>query len=479
MIWSCLLIRPLPISSSKEGSLATNINGVLAEDTVYYWRIRPVTACGEGSFSPAFSFRTINSDCKTLTATGLPIDIPSTGTPTITSVITVADNQPVLDVKVSLDVEHTFVSDLIISLVSPSGTKVTLVSNNCGDANDINATFQADAPPFVCSNSPAISGVVRPLGSLGALAGESSFGEWVLTIEDTAPADGGRLNAFSLELCVEGEFRPDEDADGVFDDGDDLCLGTPAGAEVDANGCEVFRFPENRFLITTFSESCIGLADGRIVVAATEPFNYNLRIQGNGVDINEAFTNSYEVEGLLAGSYSVCIGGTDGANQYEDQCFQVTVGSPEPLSVVAMTSPDYTSVELQLEGSEYYVITLNGRTQTVKDPLVSLELDKGYNQLKVEGFPACKGDFQAEYLRSDRPLVAPNPFSDYLEIRGMLLEGSARINVFNLSGALVWSGEQMPRDGSIVIRMPGLPSGLYLVEVTQGGKQNLYKIQRE
>ena len=98
--------------------------GVLVEDTVYYWRIRPVTACGEGSFSPAFSFRTINSECRIFEATGLPIPIPSTGTPTITSIITVADNQPVLDVKVNLDVEHSFVSDLIISLVSPSGTKV-------------------------------------------------------------------------------------------------------------------------------------------------------------------------------------------------------------------------------------------------------------------------------------------------------------------------------------------------------------------
>ena len=207
---------------------------------------------------------------------------------------------------------------------------------------------------------------MRPLGSLDAFAGESSFGEWVLTIEDTAPADGGRLNAFSLDLCVEGEFRPDADGDGVFDDGDDLCLGTPPGAEVDANGCEVFRFPENRFLITTFSESCIGLSDGRIVVGATEPFNYTLQLQGDGVDITETFSNSYEAEGLSSGSYSICIGGTDGTNQYEEQCFQVNVGSPEPLSVVATPSPDYTFVELQLEGSEFFVITLNGRTQTVK-----------------------------------------------------------------------------------------------------------------
>ena len=453
--------------------------GVLEEDTEYFWRIRPVNPCGEGSFSPPFSFRTINSDCKTLSAAGLPIVIPSTGTPVITSVIAVTDNQPVLEVKVNLDVEHSFVSDLIISLTSPSGTKVTLVSNNCGEANDINATFQDDAPPFACSNNPAISGVVRPLGSLDAFAGESSFGEWVLTVEDTAPADGGSLNSFSLELCVEGEFRPDADEDGVFDDGDDLCLGTPPGAEVDANGCEVFRFPENRFLITAFSESCIGLGDGRIVVAATEPFDYTLEVQGDNTNISDSFTNTYEVEGLADGTYTVCVGGTDGTNLYETQCFEVTVESPAPLSVVAFPAPDYSSVALKLEGSEFYVITLNGRIETIQGSAYTLELDKGYNQLKVEGLPACKGEFQTAYVRSDEPLLAPNPFTDAFEIRGIRPDQPAEVNIFDLSGTLVWSVQQVPREGNLVVRVPGLPSGLYIVEVSQGGMQSLYKIQRQ
>ena len=63
-------------------------------------------------------------------------------------------------------------------------------------------------------------------------------------------SDGGLLKSFSLDICIEGEFRPDDDEDGVFDDGPDLCLGTTLESdEVDASGCTVNRFPNNNFSI--------------------------------------------------------------------------------------------------------------------------------------------------------------------------------------------------------------------------------------
>ena len=455
------------------------VPGQLQDDTTYYWRVRPVSACGEGDFGAAFSFKTVSSQCKMVFAPGLPIGISPEGTPTITSVISVADDRPILGVKVSLEVEHSFLSDLVISLTSPTGTKVTLVSNSCGEANDINATFASDAPPFICSDNPAISGTVRPLGSLDAFRGESSYGEWVLTVEDTAPADGGSLVGFSMELCVEGAFRPDEDGDGVFDDGDDLCLGTPPGAQVDASGCQVFRFPESRFLVTVTSESCIGLGDGSIVVSATELFDYSVRIQGNKTDVRDSFRDTFELGGLAAGSYEVCVGGSDGTNAYETRCFQVAVGSPDPLNVVASPAPDLSSVDLTLEGSELYVVTLNGQSRTVAGPGYTLQLEKGFNKVRVEGLQACKGIFEASFFRMDSPLVAPNPFREVLEIRVPDSQAKVGIRVFSLAGTLVWGGERRPQAGIIALDLPGLPTGWYLVEVDQGGKQSIYKVRRE
>ncbi len=453
--------------------------GPLEVNSTYYWRVRPISPCGEGEFTPFSSFSTISSECKSLVAGGTPVTIPSTGTPTVTSVITVADDRPVLKVRVGVDVQHTFVSDLIITLTSPQGTQVTLVSNSCGEANDIDAIFDAEAPAFACANNPAISGEVRPLGSLNAFAGESSFGEWVLTIQDTAPADGGRLNNFSLELCVEGFFRPDEDGDGVFDDGDDLCLGTPPGSEVDANGCEVFRFPEDRFLVSVLSESCIGAGDGSIEVSSKQPFDYNVRLVGNGIDRTEPFNSSYTFNNLDPGSYQVCIGGTDGTNLYEPQCFQVGITSPEPLSVLADLALDYSSVTLYMQGSDLYEVTLNGRSELVTGPSHDLELKKGVNQLKVTGMPACTGSYEATFIRTEQSLVAPNPFRDHLEIYLPESEEPADIVVFTASGAVVWKGRRIPASGRVVLNLATVPTGLYLIEVTQKGVRTIHKVYRE
>ncbi len=443
--------------------------GLLEDNTQYFWRIRSVTECGEGTFSAPFSFTTITSECRIADAPNLPITISSVGTPTISSVIAIADDRPVLGVRVTLDIEHSFVSDLVINLTSPSGTTVNILSNSCGEANDISAIFDSEAPPFICGNNPAISGIVRPLGSFGAFSGESSFGEWVLTIEDTAPADGGSLNGFSLELCVEGALRPDADGDGVYDDGDDLCLGTPEGAEVDANGCEVFRFPDSQFNITLFSEECIGSSDGRIGVEALSDFDYSVTVKGSGTDISDSFVRNYELGNLAAGSYEVCLSGTDGTNTYESQCFQVRIDSPDPISVFSNPAPDLSSVSLLLEGSEFFVVTLNGERQEVKGPLLTLSLKTGLNRLVVEGVPACKGVFEETYFRTTGPLIAPNPFTDQVEIRVPQADIPVRIQVFNASGILVRNLQLPPESGKVRLNLGGLPTGLYLFEIQQGG----------
>jgi hypothetical protein len=301
----------------------------------------------------------------------------------------------------------------------------------------------------------------------------------VLTIEDTAPADGGRLNAFSLELCVEGAFRPDADADGVYDDGDDLCLGTPPGAEVDANGCQVFRFSETHFDVALSTETCIGSADGQIAVEAAFDFDYTISVQGPGTVIADSFTRAYTAGNLRPGSYEVCLGATEGPNTYEPQCFQVRIGSPDPISVLATPAVDLSAVTLTLEGSEFFLVTLNGKAQQVKGPLLNLALKPGVNRLRVEGVPACKGAYEETFFRTEGPLVSPNPFRNEVEIQLPLTEAPARIQVFNASGALVRKREVLPQSGRIRMDLSGLPTGLYLFEISQGDMSFSRKVFRE
>lgn len=451
----------------------------LQGDTEYFWRVRSENTCGQGTFSAASGFRTISSECRTLQGSGLPLSISSTGTPTVSTSVVFTEDLPVVSARVSLDLDHSWLSDLIIRLQSPEGTVVTLISKSCGDANDLVAVFDQEATPFVCGNNPAISGNVKPLGSLNAFAGESSFGEWTLIIDDTVSADGGALNSFSLELCVEGTLRPDEDGDGVFDDGDDLCLGTPPGTEVDANGCPVFRFDPQQFEIELTTETCIGNGDGTISISAKEALSYTANLSGAGPDRQIDFDRTASFSGLAAGSYQLCLSGTDGSQVFVPQCFDLTISSPDALSLQTFLEPDGSGITLDVAGVEGYLVRLNGKEQRSSSASVSLAFKEGLNTLEVEALPACRGHFKKEFFYSSKAVVSPNPFRERLDFFLPWPAERFEVQVFNAAGVRVLQQKVAARENEATLSLPVLPPGLYVVRISSKGRVASFKLFRE
>jgi hypothetical protein len=98
--------------------------------------------------------------------------------------------------------EHTYLGDLDISLESPSGTVVELLSGACnGSENIVNAIFDDSGVEIECQFNPGITGVVRPFQSLSEFTGESTRGIWKLRVVDSWEDDFGTLNDWSLEIC--------------------------------------------------------------------------------------------------------------------------------------------------------------------------------------------------------------------------------------------------------------------------------------
>lgn len=449
----------------------------LLNETRYYWRVKPLNACGEGVFGAPFSFTTIQFNCITKASNNVPITITPVGTPTITSRILFYQDLNLADINVNLDIEHTYLSDLVISLTSPAGTTVVLVSSACGNNSDINAVFDDEAAnAFTCSGSPAISGTVRPIGTLSSFYGESILGEWVLEVKDNAASDGGRLNNFSLEVCVEGDFRPDDDEDGVFDDGDDLCLGTPLGQEVDAFGCAIYRFTQENFSVSLESETCRPNNDGAIRIVPKVFLDYEININGNGINTTDNFTNSYNLTNLSAGTYDICITGTDGTISYEPFCLEVVITEPAPLSVTSKVSLGASRVLLDLEGANGYYVELNGFTTYTAEKHFSLDLSKGINFLKVYTDIPCQGIYEEEILVSEGLLVFPNPFHDFIEIYFDVPTQRATMMLFSSDGKLLRTDKLQDGISSKEYDLSMLPVGMYYLKYESRGTKKTTKI---
>lgn len=171
----------------------------LNEAAIYYWRVTPVNGGCSGNAAEAYRFATGNGFCETFSSTA-PLIIPNAAT-TVTSQVQVPDSFIIHDAQVPLNITHTWITDLTVRIVSPSGTEVVLFSDVCGDLDNAIATFDDTGTELVCSGNPAISGTLLPESPLSLFNGESAQGTWTLVVSDADPADGGVVNSWGINLC--------------------------------------------------------------------------------------------------------------------------------------------------------------------------------------------------------------------------------------------------------------------------------------
>ncbi len=105
------------------------------------------------------------------------------------------------NLTLTLDITHTWVSDLEATLASPGGAQVLLFSD-VGDSDDdfTDTTFSDAATDSINDGSAPFTGTFRPDESFAALNGEVASGTWTLTIEDLFDGDDGTLNSWGLNI---------------------------------------------------------------------------------------------------------------------------------------------------------------------------------------------------------------------------------------------------------------------------------------
>ena len=270
---------------------------------------------------------------------------------------------------------------------------------------------------------------------------------------------------------------PDIDNDGVLNAAD-LCNDTPSGAVVDVDGCEVFSLPANNFTIQSVGESCIASDNGRVsVTAANTSLNYTATLSSSGAaDVVQSFTETTEFTDLVAGAYTVCIT-VDGQVGFE-QCFSITLDEPDPLSVSASVSSLAAQVTLDLDGGQVYYIELNGVNYQTNDSIITLDLDKTENVLKVRTEKDCQGSFEKTIVLVDSILAYPNPIGteDLTVYVGSISSEQVNITLYNVSGTQVFRKAYIPEAGTLRMNLSKFPGGVYLLNVSTQQSLKTFKI---
>lgn len=101
---------------------------------------------------------------------------------------------------VCININHSYVEDLEIRLVSPSGQSVLLIASVGGNGNNFtNTCLNVDAGVAIADGTAPFTGTFRPSGQMGMLNNnQSGNGVWTLKIADLANGDFGNLVSWKL-----------------------------------------------------------------------------------------------------------------------------------------------------------------------------------------------------------------------------------------------------------------------------------------
>ncbi len=141
----------------------------------------------------------VTSECNTYTFNSTPIVIPDNVATYSTRTINVPTSlATIVDVNVAIAIQHTFMPDVQIEMISPQGTTVKLLNNGCG--SNLNLLYD-DAGSLINCTSTALQTVV-PSQSLSAFNGQNPENTWTLRFRDNGSGDVGNLNASSITICT-------------------------------------------------------------------------------------------------------------------------------------------------------------------------------------------------------------------------------------------------------------------------------------
>ncbi|HNT24295.1 MAG TPA: C39 family peptidase [Anaerolineales bacterium] len=146
--------------------------------------------------------------------------IPDNVAAGISDSITISDGRQVAGLSLYLDIRHSWVGDLRVTLShQQTGQSIVILDRPGVPASNIGCQYDhvialfedraTQATENKCASSPAgISGTYLPVQPLSTFAGSSAAGPWVLTVSDNYAYDTGSLRGWCLETTLVDTLPP-------------------------------------------------------------------------------------------------------------------------------------------------------------------------------------------------------------------------------------------------------------------------------
>jgi subtilisin-like proprotein convertase family protein len=112
--------------------------------------------------------------------------IPDNTIAGVTTVISIAQAGRIARLTIAVDIEHTFVGDLRVSVTSPGNKTVVLHDRAGGSQRNLAKSYRSEDLP-----------------ALAALAGDSAQGSWSLHVMDAAAQDIGKVRKWSVQADLD------------------------------------------------------------------------------------------------------------------------------------------------------------------------------------------------------------------------------------------------------------------------------------
>jgi len=146
---------------------------------------------------------TVNTTCQPSYASSLNLNLPVTDGQETNHTINVPNSGIISDLKVNVNISHTYVEDLIVTITHPNGTSASKLWNrNCSSESNIVMTFEDWTNNINC-NTTASANTYAPSELMDVFHGLNAVGAWKISVKDLGIGDVGTLNSWSLDICTQ------------------------------------------------------------------------------------------------------------------------------------------------------------------------------------------------------------------------------------------------------------------------------------